>query len=157
MKGDGSGALLLGAALMAILVIAGVAVLQMTATTTTSDSGPLPGTGVSSPVVFDLRTTSGLSILGLDLRSPTYEAHIAMTVPPMCVRQESSGVEVLLSDGVCADLPVRGALSGGGTTATGERLVFVRIEVSEPCYAALTLGDAWPPASGECAAEARRE
>jgi hypothetical protein len=76
-----------------------------------------------------------------------------MVVPPECIGVDAAGGEVLLSEGVCADLPARGEVTGGGTTADGSRLVFVRIEVSKSCFEAVGIGERWPPDADACASD----
>jgi len=104
-------------------------------------------------VVYDLQSTPGLNIVGLSLRSSAYVAQVALVVPPQCVSLDNSGREELLTEGICADLPVNGELSGGGVTAAGLKLAIVSVKVSKPCYEALSIGAAWPSVAEECAAE----
>lgn len=78
---------------------------------------------------------------------------MGLIVPQECVAQDESGVEELRDGGDCASLPVRGELIGGGTTAAGRRLVFIRIDGSNRCFESLAIGDRWPLDAGACAGE----
>ena len=157
MSRDASIALVAGAIVVAIVVAAGLGAFATTSTSTTT--GAQPGQPVPDPpsdssagVIFDLHATGGQSIFGVRLRSGTFVAQVGMIVPPECVVLDAAGNEELLTEGICASLPVQGELSGGGTTPEGLKLVFVRVEVSRPCFEALAIGDTWPAAVGACEA-----
>ena len=156
MNRDAAIAAVIGAfVLITVLVVVGA---FATTTSTTIGQGaarpiPDPPGDSSAGVVFDMRTSGGRSILGLELRSRTREAHIGIVVPPECVRKNDSATEELVREGKCLNLPAIGELSGGGTTAAGLKVVFVRVEVPERCYDVLSIGDDWPPTQEDCAVE----
>lgn len=151
---NNTGTVLLIVAVVAVAALAIVAFGFAGLTSTTIEERASPPIAVPQnefeAVVFDLRTEPGMSLLGLQLRSDRHKAHVMMVVPDECVTEDGDDGEVLVSDGICAGLPVHGELSGGGTTETGARLAIVQIEVSQRCYETLRLGEAWSPAVGEC-------
>jgi hypothetical protein len=153
MSRDAPWMILAGVVAVAIIVALGAGAFGTTRTTTESPAtGPIPdpASDGSTGVVFDLRASGGLTVLGLPLRSRTYEAHVGFIAPPACVSRDDAGHEELLSEGECANLPARGEVSGGGTTVGGLNLVIVTVDVSKRCYEALTVGVTWPVANPEC-------
>ena len=154
MSRDAQIALAVGAVLLIVAVAAGLGLAGTTSTTITHDDGPGvpdPPADGSAGLVFDLRTSGGFNLFGLQIVPQDREAHVGLIVPPECVRQDTSGGEELLTEGVCAGLPLYGELSGGGTTGDGLRLVFVRVGLSRSCYEALAIGDPWPSSAEACA------
>jgi hypothetical protein len=152
---DSQIALAFGVVLVVALIVVGLGPAGTTSTTTSHGPGstvPEPPADGSAGEVFDLRMYGGLSVLGIHLSSPTREAHVGMIVPLECILQDASGAEELRDSGICADLPARGEVTGGGTTPGGGRLVFVRVDVSKPCFETLTIGERWPPGIEACAA-----
>jgi hypothetical protein len=150
---DASVALVVGLIVLVVVVVLAAGALGTTRTTMTAGAGvpiTMPPDDGSAGTVFGLNERPGQSIFGISLTSSSYHAMIGMVVPVECIRVDESGNETLLSDGVCAGLPVYGVLSGGGTTPSGGRLAIVDIEVSKQCYAALTIGDTWPANTDAC-------
>jgi hypothetical protein len=149
-----------GGVLLVVLVSAVGLGAFGTTTTVTSGGGtatptrPLdPPRDGSSGVVFDLRHRGQGRILGIRYRRAEYDAIVAVVVPPECIAVTETGVEELSDDGACADLPIRGELSGGGVLESGHEFVFVGVPVSEDCFDALERGDPWPVDTGACVAE----
>lgn len=149
----------------ALLVIAGVVVVGLLVavglgavglSSTTVESGPsnvieMPPEDGSSGVVFDVRERPGQRFLGIRFSADKHYAHIAMVVPDACIVADADGVETLRDDGECANLPVRGELTGGGTTGEGGRLAIMSIGVSRACFEALSPGEEWPSSIEACA------
>jgi hypothetical protein len=157
MSRDASVAIVAGLILVAAVVAVGVG---LSATTkTVSNSGSFQGGAIPDPptdgsfgVIHERQSTPGLTILGIHFHSDTYTVQVAFVAPPECLDVTDSGQETLLSAGECEDLPVQGEVVGNGITPDGASLTIVRIEVTEQCFEAITLGEAWPPPGvEECA------
>ncbi len=104
-----------------------------------------------SAIVFGLAQEGGLELIGVRIQRPSYTVDVGLAVPPECV--VADGTDQLLTDeGPCADLPVHGPVVGGGVTQAGDRVVTVRLTISEDCADAIVLGTAWPPPAAACAA-----
>ncbi len=140
-----------------VIVVLGVIGLGAFGTTRTiSTSGPgvafdAPPSDGSAGVVFDLHEESGQSIFGITFTSAKYKATVGVVAPDECLSQDESGQDVLSTEGECADLPVHGEVTGGGTTVDGGRLTIVSVDISKNCFEVLQVGDAWPPPEGACA------
>jgi hypothetical protein len=107
MTREAVGALVVAGIVLVVIVVASIGLAGTTRTSSTSGGGvqvPDPPADGSAGQVFDLSEYGGLSLLGVQLVSPTREAHVGMVVPPECVGQVAGGGEVLLSEGGCADL-----------------------------------------------------
>ena len=149
-------ALIVVGVIVAFVVVAvGIGVLGGTSVSTSSGPAVVadalePPEDGSAGMVFDLHTTEGMSLFGIKLQADKHRMHAGFIAPPECVQRDESGSEVLLSDGACADLPVRGEVTGGGTTRGGLTLVIVQVDVSRECYETLERGDPWPATQAEC-------
>jgi hypothetical protein len=156
MRRETSILIVVGVLFVAVLVAAG---LGLSATRKTIAEPVGTGTVLDPPAdgsagqVFGLHSTPGLSVLGLRLRSSSYVVQVGFIVPFECIAADESGRQVLLADGLCANVPAHGELSGGGTTSIGQTLAIVSIDVSKRCYEALEIGTAWPPGTATCALE----
>ncbi|MDA0352142.1 MAG: hypothetical protein O3A10_08030 [Chloroflexi bacterium] len=132
-----------------VLIAAGVFAFGLAGGSTTITPGPpelgfesIPTDG--SAVVASSSQSGGLKLLGVRFHQPDYTLNVALAVPESCLVDDGSGHERLRADGECADLPVSGAVSGGGVTAGGDRIVQIAIVVSRACHEAIALGAAWP-------------
>lgn len=138
-----------------VVVLAGGALLFGTVGggTETSFTEEVPFEAIptdGSAIVFGLAQEGGLELIGVRLQRPTYTVDVGLAVPPECV--VAGGTDQLLTDeGPCADLPVHGPVVGGGVTQTGDRVVTVRLTISEDCADAVVLGSTWPPPVAACA------
>lgn len=106
-----------------------------------------PADGSSSLVYGTYRTSSGLRLLGVQLRAPSYAASVGFVVPPDC--DPPDGV-VLEDEGLCTGVPETGVVTGGGTTGSGHRLVIVQVSISNACHEVLREGDPWPSTHAAC-------
>ena len=145
--------------LVVVILVAGVIALAgavLGTTRSTSQSGPItsipdpPGDGRSG-VVFELRKSGGLRVLGFQLHPQKHFAEISVVVPSECVVVDEAGNDTLSAQGTCAELPVRGDLHGGGITPSGGTLALVEVEISKTCFKALKVGVSWPSAIEGCA------
>ena len=100
-------------------------------------------------MVTGRHVSGGLSVAGITLRSPAYDVHVSLVASRDCVWVDTNE-EQLHATGECADVPVVGPIVGKGRTPEGNDLFLVRVDVSERCYEAITVGDRWPTALPEC-------
>lgn len=154
MDRGSAGALTVGVIVVAAAAALFLGVLGGSTATTFTDDVPfeaIPTDG--SAIVFSRAEEGGLEVIGVRLQRPSYTLDVGLAVPHECVIE--GGTDELLShDGRCGELPVHGPVVGGGITRSGERVVTVRIPVSEACSEAISLGAPWPPAASECAGAA---
>lgn len=157
MTAGGIVAILFGLVVVAAVVVVGVGAFALSSQTeVTSEPGvvvPAPPLDGSEGVVFDLHESDGVEFLGITFRAWNYTVDVQMVVPDECIQRDGSNNEVLVDDGDCADLPAQGELVGSGFTESQRRLAFVRMDISQDCYEALTIGDRWPSSLPECSAE----
>jgi hypothetical protein len=153
MSRDAGLAIVIGVIVLAVVVVVGLGAVGMTSTTV--QSGPstvvrTPPEDGSSGVVFDLRERQGQRFLGIRFSADRHYASIALVVPPACIVEDADGKELLRDDGECADLPVRGELTGSGTTQEQGRLAIVNVEISRSCFEAIAVGEQWPTSIEAC-------
>ena len=158
MSAGGIVAIILGLVLVAAVVVVGVGAFALTSGSEVTSSPvvnvPSPPLDGSAAVVFDRRQSEGTNFLGIQFRSPNYSIDVQLVVPDECLQRDGSGNEVLVEDGECADIPASGELVGSGITESRQRIVFLRMDVSEQCFESLSVGDRWPSSVAECASEA---
>ena len=153
MDRDAPWLLLVGVLVVVVIAAVGVGALGQTRTVSESAGAgriPDPAGDGSAGVIMELRESGGFSLFGVTLGSRSYEAFVGFVAPAECVSQDETGHEALRSDGVCADLPARGEVSGNGTTADGLNLVIVTVDISKRCYEALAAGETWPVSTKVC-------
>jgi len=109
--------------------------------------GEPPADGSSSLVYGRYRTNSGLRLLGVQLRAPSYAASVGFVPPADC--DPPDGV-VLEDEGRCTGVAATGVVTGHGTTRSGHRLVIVQAGISKDCYEVLREGDPWPSTHAAC-------
>lgn len=107
-----------------------------------------PADGASGLVLVTYRAEKGFSFFGWDVVASRYAANVGFVPPSGCLADPGGKI---VPEGACTGVPAWGDVSGGGTTAAGQRLVIVAVTVSERCYKVLRGDDAWPSARPECA------
>ncbi|MFN8584039.1 MAG: hypothetical protein U0446_01770 [Dehalococcoidia bacterium] len=106
-----------------------------------------PADGSASVVYATSRTSSGLKILGVQVRQPDFAASVGFVPPPGCAPPQ--GV-VLEDEGLCSGVALTGVVMGSGTTRSGHPLVIVQVAISSACHDVLREGDPWPSTHAAC-------
>ena len=146
----------------AVLLVVGLVVLAgavalfagafgMSSEVVVQDGSPAPPPPVdgTSGVVAGKNISGGLSIVRVVLRPPDYNVDVSVVANRECVWLDGDE-EKLRSTGECADVPVVGPIVGSGRTAEGNDFFMVRVDVSEPCYDTIAVGDLWPTDLPDC-------
>jgi len=124
----------------------------------TVTESPVPSGGIPDPpadgstgvVMGSHQTESGLELLGIRFRAPSYAAFVAVAAPARCLAWTGDGEHEVVADGDCSSLPATGPLGGAGTTADGVSFVIVQVPISGACHEELVAGESWPTGIPEC-------
>jgi hypothetical protein len=154
--GKAVAALTVGVIILAVLVVgSGGLGMRVTSHSTEPASAVASSTPLNPPldgasgVVYDTyRTSSGLSLFGLDIVAPKYVASVGFVPPAGC---EVPAAGEFRLEGACVSAPASGDVSGTGTTAGGTAFTIVSVPISKQCFEVLQTGDVWPSADASCA------
>ena len=151
-----SGVSWLAAGIGGLILVALAALALGGAGVTTTTGTPVPGSDIGlapgpEDVASEKHVSGGRRVLGVRLSSQKYTVRVAFVPPPGCADAIPQSGEELVADGDCIDVALEGTISGIGTTAFGDPIVLVEVNVSESCYNATTIGSPWLPVADECA------
>ena len=122
-------------------------------TVTFDSSSPMPPpTEGDGGLVYGKHETGGTELLGFEVRPRDRWLSVGFVAPAECLERDDEGEQVVLTSGICGELPGSGVVEGGGITAQQVEWVIVRVEVSRACFEAVSAGDRWPSDLAKCGA-----